>query len=282
MKSNEIAGVGNHYDFKFRGYDPRLGRFMSVDPIAKKYPWNSTYAFAENRVIDGRDLEGKEWENATTTFKDPATLPIKTPQAGHGNTEKQVYQTTVANSKIPFNQAVNTFVRNPGILLNNSKAEFHPEGSKNNTNYRLAMDQNILIDLPGPINNSYVRVTWLESVDKLFSVTFTTLEGHVEAGNITFTGFQNKDGSITFNITSVSQVDYGMITDLGMSEFARKQQADSWKEVIGNFQKLMGGQITENKTSRELTSPSERSDTYKKEKYDELYIENGYATPKQY
>ena len=33
--------------------DPRLGRFWSVDPLASKYPWNSPYAFAENRVIDG-------------------------------------------------------------------------------------------------------------------------------------------------------------------------------------------------------------------------------------
>lgn len=62
-KVNEIAGIGNHLDFKFRGYDPRIGRFWSVDPLARSYPWNSTYAFAENRVIDGIDLEGKEWES---------------------------------------------------------------------------------------------------------------------------------------------------------------------------------------------------------------------------
>lgn len=37
---------------------------MSVDPLAAQYPWNSTYAFAENRPIDGIDLEGKEWRTA--------------------------------------------------------------------------------------------------------------------------------------------------------------------------------------------------------------------------
>lgn len=31
-------------------------------PLAKSFAWNSAYAFAENRVIDGHDLEGKEWE----------------------------------------------------------------------------------------------------------------------------------------------------------------------------------------------------------------------------
>jgi len=64
-EDNEIAGSGNHLDFLFRGYDPRTGRFWSVDPLAADYPWNSTYAFAENRPIDGIDLEGKEWSEAT-------------------------------------------------------------------------------------------------------------------------------------------------------------------------------------------------------------------------
>ena len=45
-------------------YDPRLGRFMSVDPLAKKYPAITPYAFAENRVIDGMDFEGLEYHSA--------------------------------------------------------------------------------------------------------------------------------------------------------------------------------------------------------------------------
>ena len=60
-KDDEMAGEGNHLDFKFRGYDSRIGRFWSVDPLAKNYPWNSPFAFAENRVIEGIDLEGKEF-----------------------------------------------------------------------------------------------------------------------------------------------------------------------------------------------------------------------------
>jgi len=60
-KDDEIKGVGNSLEFKFRDYDSRIGRFISIDPLFKVYPWNSTYAFAENRVIDGVDLEGKEY-----------------------------------------------------------------------------------------------------------------------------------------------------------------------------------------------------------------------------
>jgi len=36
-------------------------RFLSRDPLARDFPWNSPYAFAENRVIDGLDLEGLEY-----------------------------------------------------------------------------------------------------------------------------------------------------------------------------------------------------------------------------
>ena len=65
-KDNEPKGLGNSLDFSFRVYDSRIGRFLSVDPLEKEYPWNSTYAFAENRVIDGKDLEGKEWKVTVT------------------------------------------------------------------------------------------------------------------------------------------------------------------------------------------------------------------------
>src|SRR5690606_11504591 len=45
----------------FRMHDPRVGRFFATDPLAYEYPHNSTYAFRENRVIDGFELEGGEW-----------------------------------------------------------------------------------------------------------------------------------------------------------------------------------------------------------------------------
>ena len=48
------------YQYKYRMHDPTMGRFKSVDPLADKYAYNSTYAFSENRVIDGIELEGKE------------------------------------------------------------------------------------------------------------------------------------------------------------------------------------------------------------------------------
>ncbi|MBT0813075.1 RHS repeat-associated core domain-containing protein, partial [Litoribacter ruber] len=47
-------------DYGFRIYDPRVAKFLSIDPLARDFPWNSTYAFAENDVIRSIDLEGLE------------------------------------------------------------------------------------------------------------------------------------------------------------------------------------------------------------------------------
>jgi hypothetical protein len=51
----------NWDSFKWRNYDYAIGRFMSIDPLSEQYNYQSHYNFAENRVIDGRELEGLEW-----------------------------------------------------------------------------------------------------------------------------------------------------------------------------------------------------------------------------
>ncbi|MCQ2211248.1 MAG: hypothetical protein MJZ34_13270 [Paludibacteraceae bacterium] len=62
-KEKELWG-GEASFFKYRISDNRLGRFFSVDPLSSKFPWNSSYAFSENRVIDGVELEGAEYFDA--------------------------------------------------------------------------------------------------------------------------------------------------------------------------------------------------------------------------
>ncbi len=60
-KDDEVKDIeGSSINYKYRMHDPRIGRFFAIDPLAKKYPHNSPYAFSENRVIDGVELEGLE------------------------------------------------------------------------------------------------------------------------------------------------------------------------------------------------------------------------------
>lgn len=59
---NEVKGKGNQQDYGMRIYDPRLGRFLSVDPITKDYPMLTPYQFSSNSPIAGIDLDGLEFQ----------------------------------------------------------------------------------------------------------------------------------------------------------------------------------------------------------------------------
>jgi RHS repeat-associated protein len=57
---NEIKGKGNQQDYGMRNYDPRLGKFLSVDPLVKSYPELTPYQFSSNSPIAFIDLDGLE------------------------------------------------------------------------------------------------------------------------------------------------------------------------------------------------------------------------------
>jgi RHS repeat-associated protein len=71
-KDNSFAST-NNYDYGFRIYNPKIAKFLSVDPLTKKYPELTPYQFASNRPIDGIDLDGLEWtvheiDDGTNTY----------------------------------------------------------------------------------------------------------------------------------------------------------------------------------------------------------------------
>ena len=45
-KDDEIKGEGNSLDFGARIYDSRLGSWLSVAPLQKKYPYYSPFQFS--------------------------------------------------------------------------------------------------------------------------------------------------------------------------------------------------------------------------------------------
>jgi RHS repeat-associated protein len=57
-KDDEINGSGNSYSTEFRQYDPRLGRWLSIDPIKK--PAESPYVGFANNPISFGDPDGKD------------------------------------------------------------------------------------------------------------------------------------------------------------------------------------------------------------------------------
>jgi RHS repeat-associated protein len=63
---NEIKGEGLQLDYGFRIYDPRIGKFLSKDPLMKEYPFYTPYQFAGNSPIMAVDLDGLELKISTT------------------------------------------------------------------------------------------------------------------------------------------------------------------------------------------------------------------------
>jgi RHS repeat-associated protein len=62
-------------DYGFRYYDPSVGRFTGVDPLAEKYVFASSYHYAGNNPILFVDYDGKDYgvyfndQNKTVTIK---------------------------------------------------------------------------------------------------------------------------------------------------------------------------------------------------------------------
>ena len=65
---NEVKGVGNAIDFGARIYDPRIGRWLSTDPLQAKYPSLTPYNFTGNNPTNYIDVDGKDTVSINKTI----------------------------------------------------------------------------------------------------------------------------------------------------------------------------------------------------------------------
>jgi RHS repeat-associated protein len=62
-------------DYGMRIYDPRVGRFLSTDPLTSKYPFYTPYQYAGNKPIRFIDRDGaEEWNSRYDPSQDPFFL----------------------------------------------------------------------------------------------------------------------------------------------------------------------------------------------------------------
>ena len=74
----EVKGDGNQQDYGMRIYDPRLGRFLSVDPLTKGYPMLTPFQYASDNPIQNIDIDGLEGgakNGASTNTTSPSSGP---------------------------------------------------------------------------------------------------------------------------------------------------------------------------------------------------------------
>jgi RHS repeat-associated protein len=55
---SEIIGQGNQIAFEARIYDSRLGRFLSLDPKLRTYPWQTPFGYFKNCPLSIIDFKG--------------------------------------------------------------------------------------------------------------------------------------------------------------------------------------------------------------------------------
>jgi len=93
---DEVNGAGNSYDYGARMYSARLGRFFALDPLAKSYPFYTSYQFAGNTPIMAIDLDGRE-------------VLIKIGDIPNGKTELRVINSEIIETQAPKVYTVNTY-----------------------------------------------------------------------------------------------------------------------------------------------------------------------------
>ncbi|MBY0535574.1 MAG: hypothetical protein K2P88_06970 [Chitinophagaceae bacterium] len=81
---NDVKGTGNQQDYGMRIYDPRIGKFLSVDPLTKTYPWYTPYQFAGNKPVKYIDLDGCEEEDIQQYWENQPKIDMsKAPARGY-------------------------------------------------------------------------------------------------------------------------------------------------------------------------------------------------------
>lgn len=207
LKTDEIKGSGNHYDFKFRGYDPRIGRMWSVDPLAKNFPWNSPYAIAENDVIRSIDLEGAE-----------KLIKITNAQTGKSNVLTLKTSGQLGDGILEISQSVNGIASlqyTAPVNYNAKTGEVSGGGTTDISAYtagRLGLGSALLSEGSVPQN---VKSDMMRGIIHQGQSDFGMMAAEASAGTLEQTGDYVSDAGIAISLVPGGQLFGGGLISLG-------------------------------------------------------------------
>jgi len=183
---NDVKGDGNQQDYGMRIYDSRLGKFLSVDPLTKEYPWNSTYAFAENDVIRSIDLDGLE-KLLVLEYYDKDKFLHHTILSGMR--DKETKQAVNMNMKSAQNVKLTTedlyvirhdskgkiFFEGPGGKLNNSQKKIISNAPTDQGTEDQNMPENTMQQTEVTTRGRFVKSAYISNVENEFFETSSML-----------------------------------------------------------------------------------------------------------
>jgi len=113
-EDDEVKGDGNSYTTEFRQLDPRLGRWLSLDPLQAQTPWQSPYCSMDNNPICLNDLFG------SSTDGDPVKKDGSSPENARDLNEVEVAVKRTAFQKLMGKcRTLNRQVRKSIVNLSN-------------------------------------------------------------------------------------------------------------------------------------------------------------------
>jgi RHS repeat-associated protein len=114
-QETEQEFYGGAVSYKYRVHDPRIGRFLSIDPLAPEYPHYSPYMFSGNRVIDMVELEGLEPEKDDPEYGFHIVLGGPQHEAAISNERVQLFDKSETNSNWIYREAKSLTMANQQI-----------------------------------------------------------------------------------------------------------------------------------------------------------------------
>jgi len=209
-KDDEVKGTGNSLDFGARIYDPRIGRFLSIDPKWRDFTSLSSYLFADNNPIWNVDENGESPENGQFTGKARKTslgvtvFRITTNDRKSINISKNIlfactgYIGAAANlADVTYNQSAfgtgTALVGGGATLAGGAAKAASPKGELGFKNVAKTLGNTMTaIDITKEITSDVTKEEFLEDATfKYASVVFA--KTHINISNSSLLHLQNKN-----------------------------------------------------------------------------------------
>src|SRR5690554_6477657 len=238
------------YYYGARYYDPRISIFISVDPLAEKYPNYTPYHYVHQNPINMIDPTGMEAEGVgdpkepkkpeDANCKDCKIIGLDKGDRG-SSVQNQVYSAKFSNvKKSDFEHLKELFTKDPGSINDNLLAEYSLVDFDGDG--RVSVGDHVDIDIMGPDNGSVV-VQDVAANDSGFMAKFATLEGHTDAGWIYFGAFYDEGKQeLIYTINNTTRTNTNMsLVGFGAPILAsRRAQQNQWQRILGNVSNILG------------------------------------------